>query len=76
MNRHVVLRSLGAKRAFEPRWLSTTTTVSPSRQEIIQKLRGQQVRIPDLRKVMVNWPYDTNPQAYVVDDKINQLITT
>ncbi|KAF6802986.1 pentalenene synthase [Colletotrichum sojae] len=47
-----------------------------SRDQILWSLHGQQVRIPDLGKLMIDWPKDQNAHLEAVDNKILQIIET
>ncbi|KZL77987.1 pentalenene synthase [Colletotrichum tofieldiae] len=53
-----------------------TLVQSCTREQILQQLHGQNVRIPDLGKLMTDWPKDQSPHVEAVDSKILQIIET
>lgn len=44
------------------------------REKMLLQLHGQQIRIPDLGRLMEDWPRDQNPHLDAVDSKILQII--
>ncbi|KAK2062723.1 terpene synthase family protein [Colletotrichum caudatum] len=47
-----------------------------TREKILQQLHGQNVRIPDLGKIMGDWPKGQNIHSEVVNTKILEIIKT
>ena len=44
------------------------------REDLIQALSGQSIRIPDLGKTMAGWPQGVNPKVEVLRDEIEARI--
>ncbi|UQC83227.1 terpene synthase family protein [Colletotrichum lupini] len=44
------------------------------REKMLLQLHGQKIRIPDLGRLMEDWPRDQNPHLNAVDSKILQII--
>lgn len=47
-----------------------------TRNSMLQSVYGQEVRMPDLNKILDGWKCDQNPQSDVVDNKVKRLIAT
>lgn len=57
----------------EPR---STRNQSFTREQILQQLHGKNVRIPDLGKLMTDWPKEQSPHVEAVNSKVLQIINT